>query len=176
MNKKCIECKSTKNISEFHKDKTRKDGYCNKCKICDKINIYSRSKKIRNIKMKYPRGVVKTDLYTVGGRFHLNNKPYIGWFHMIDKEFFSGKEPNDGYSKKLTQFQQDFLKPVIEEYKPNIKYFIKKVNEGYVKITDENNYNNYLNNPLYKTIKLDSNNIDEVNKAKQIIPELNQIL
>ena len=32
--KRCSECKEWKSKSEFHKDKSRKDGLCNRCKQC----------------------------------------------------------------------------------------------------------------------------------------------
>lgn len=36
--KTCLECKQQKTLSDFYKDKTRKEGYTHKCKICIKIN------------------------------------------------------------------------------------------------------------------------------------------
>lgn len=35
--RKCYRCKETKNLSEFHKNKTKKLGYNYECKICDDI-------------------------------------------------------------------------------------------------------------------------------------------
>lgn len=178
MEKKCVGCKEFKSIEHFFKDKTRKDGYNNKCKICSDNNIYNRSKKIKKIKMKYPRGVIKDNLYTAGGRFHLNNKPYIGWYHSIDGQFFSGASSSDGYSKKLIQFQTEFPKEKIkiESYKPNIKYFTKRINEGFAKSIGLNDFNNYSTNVLYKTVKVDLNDIESVNKAKELIPELKNLI
>ena len=34
--KTCCTCKAEKELTEFHKDKSRKDGLCNKCKACSK--------------------------------------------------------------------------------------------------------------------------------------------
>lgn len=36
--KKCIKCKSDKEIDLFSKDVSRKDGKCNKCKDCSKLS------------------------------------------------------------------------------------------------------------------------------------------
>lgn len=32
--KKCTQCKESKNLTEFHSDKSRKDGVSNRCKLC----------------------------------------------------------------------------------------------------------------------------------------------
>ncbi len=34
-NKRCSTCHDIKLITDFNKDKSRRDGYSNKCKICD---------------------------------------------------------------------------------------------------------------------------------------------
>lgn len=44
--KVCKECRHEKPITEFHRDKDRKDGYCQRCRNCKGVgitNIYSRS-------------------------------------------------------------------------------------------------------------------------------------
>lgn len=42
MKKICVTCNGEKNLSEFRKDRSRKDGYRSSCKICDRE--YHRSK------------------------------------------------------------------------------------------------------------------------------------
>lgn len=172
MNKTCFICKELLPISKFWKDKSRKDGYDNKCMICDRKQIKYKITKINELKkMKYPLGTVLTEQYTNGKRFHLNNKPYIGWFYTINGEFFTGKQPGP-FSKKLIQFQKEFpnKNKIIQ---PNKVYYIKKINEGFAKSVSSDEFKNYINNPLYKTVSLDKNNIEEINEAKKIIPELN---
>lgn len=39
--KKCPKCKETKEFSEFHKNKARKDGHADRCKICVAENYQS---------------------------------------------------------------------------------------------------------------------------------------
>ena len=51
MDKKCNKCNETKNITEFHKDGSKKDGYKNQCKICEgnkKKTYYQENKDKRN--------------------------------------------------------------------------------------------------------------------------------
>jgi len=175
MEKRCIRCKKDLDVSYFYKDKTRKDGYDNKCKKCDyKHNRikYNENRELK--KMKYPLGTVLTEQYTNGGRFHLNNKPYVGWFHLINGEFFTGKQPGS-FSKKLIQFQKEFPNQQ-KEAKPlkiNKGYYIKKVNEGFARSVGVNEYEKYKNNPLYKTVEVNKDDVDDIFRAKQLIPEIN---
>jgi hypothetical protein len=50
--KKCYFCEVIKDLKEFYKDKSRKDGYCNLCKKCD--NTYQKERKLNNKKIKKP--------------------------------------------------------------------------------------------------------------------------
>jgi len=49
MKKECNVCKIKKNINEFHKDKTRPDGYNYKCKTCVKESSCAYRDKQKNI-------------------------------------------------------------------------------------------------------------------------------
>lgn len=46
----CFKCKCEKDLSEFSKDKTKKDGYNSKCKECGKIyeKLHEEKRKERN--------------------------------------------------------------------------------------------------------------------------------
>ena len=37
--KKCTTCRKVKLLNEFHRDKTRKDSFDSKCKLCSKVRI-----------------------------------------------------------------------------------------------------------------------------------------
>ena len=52
MKKKCYKCGDDKSPSEFYKDKSRKDGIANLCKICDKEKWKNNSRKRNNIIIK----------------------------------------------------------------------------------------------------------------------------
>lgn len=166
----CHRCKQNKELTEFAKDRSKPNGLNHKCKECDRKNKADKNKQRQIIKnMKYPSGITNTDLYTIGNRFYLNNNPYIGYYHIIDNKFFTERLPGK-YSKELVQYPQDIKNN--KSLDINKKYFIKKINEGFVKLIGINEYQNYINNPLYKTIEIDESNIDELNKAKQTIPEI----
>ena len=60
--KQCSKCKRFKELSEFHKDKTKKDGYKTICKSCRKTTFrkpLSRERKIfdRNIRLSMNRAI-----------------------------------------------------------------------------------------------------------------------
>lgn len=170
----CPKCKSKKELSEFAKDKSKLSGYNYKCKKCDREDKVNKNKTRQKIKsMKYPLGITNTDLYTIGNRFYLDNKPYTGYYHIINGEFFTEKLPGK-YSKKLIQYQKEFIYK--DGFDPNKKYFVKKINEGYARSVGVNEYQNYINNPLYKTVEINSNNIDEINNAIKLIPEIQSYL
>ena len=45
INKQCLKCNKIKPISEYYRDKTKKDGYKNHCKACDKLYQSTKRKK-----------------------------------------------------------------------------------------------------------------------------------
>lgn len=55
--------------------------------------------------MYYPKSQIVTDLYTNGDKYALQstpNIPYTGYYYVVSTgEIFSGKNPNDGISKRL---------------------------------------------------------------------------
>lgn len=177
MKKTCIKCKETLTAFNFYKDTTRKDFLNQKCKSCDSLDAKNKRKDKQKLKkMKYPAGTILTDQYTTGSRLFLNNKSYIGWFHIIKKEFFTGRQPGP-YSKKLIQYQKDF--PTNKKEKPldlNMGYYIKKINEGFARSVGINEFEQYKNNSLYKTIEVNKNDPESIYQAKQIIPELKNLI
>jgi hypothetical protein len=53
INKSCVKCKEVKEVEEFVKDRTRKDGLCRTCKACNKVRSDSyREKNADKIKAK----------------------------------------------------------------------------------------------------------------------------
>jgi hypothetical protein len=60
----CSKCKGEKNICEFSKDKSRKDGYYLNCKQCEKIRLkLFRSNNPEKIKEKYKKDKLKNPDY-----------------------------------------------------------------------------------------------------------------
>lgn len=63
MTKRCSKCKNTKDLSEFYKNSSKKDGVTTACKVC--INTRSKmkyeSKTARKIQLKYKYGIDDLD-------------------------------------------------------------------------------------------------------------------
>lgn len=87
MSKKCTKCGESKNISEFYKNKIRKDGHSNRCKPCEseahKINwkIYYKENKeaiINRAKMVRQRD---KDKIKNRHRRYIKNNPDINHAH-----------------------------------------------------------------------------------------------
>jgi hypothetical protein len=66
--KKCSNCKQLKSLNEFYKNKASLDGFCNRCKLCDKeykkadhvrISRRKRDRKNRDKKNAYQRKYAK---------------------------------------------------------------------------------------------------------------------
>lgn len=172
--KKCIICENYLDLNKFYKDSTRTDKHDNKCKECDKnIKIKKRALKKELKKMKYPLGTTLLEQYTNGGRFYLNNKPYIGWFHRIDKKFYTGKQPGSNSKLLETEIKKE---EIIKPLELNKNYYIKRVNEGFAKKVGINEFEQYKNNPLYKTVEVNLDDIESINKAKEIIPEIKHLI
>jgi hypothetical protein len=60
--KKCSACKVQKDIGEFHKDKSKKDGYYNQCKECKNKNAAdhrnnNKEKISENKKIRYRKNI-----------------------------------------------------------------------------------------------------------------------
>lgn len=51
--KKCYKCNKIKNLSDFNKDSSRKDGYMHKCRSCGKKYYRSNKERIRNKNKEY---------------------------------------------------------------------------------------------------------------------------
>jgi len=71
----CSKCKEEKNICEFSKDKTRKDGYYLNCKQCEKIRLkLFRSNNPEKMKEKYKKDKLKNPDYIK--EWHKKNPNY----------------------------------------------------------------------------------------------------
>lgn len=58
--KRCSKCKTNKEILEFHKNRTRKDGLSAECKVCKSIRQKSMSRKARDLANEYGRRYSKS--------------------------------------------------------------------------------------------------------------------
>ena len=85
--KQCTKCKQIKLISEFYKDKTRKDGYCSRCKQCRTRSsqlyyIEHRAKCLQSIKCYYQKHQEKRQQYQKQRRKNLYDHLRDVWHHM----------------------------------------------------------------------------------------------
>lgn len=81
----CLKCQEHKNIIEFHKNKTRKDGYANRCKSCRRKDFIEYEEKLKikdkelylkkkEEEMKRKKEYRKTHNYRISQR--ISNKKY----------------------------------------------------------------------------------------------------
>lgn len=71
--KKCSHCKEIKNVFDFFKNKTTKDGYQSFCKICfyTSTQKYRHTQKGRNASIKYRRSIKG---YINQNKYYIKNK------------------------------------------------------------------------------------------------------
>jgi hypothetical protein len=112
----------------------------------------------------YPLGTIKENLYTVGNKFILNDKPYIGYYHQITNKYYTETTHTDN-SKEIfliaDYVKQQALNKV--SFDSTKSFFVKKVNESTLKKVDVNEYNKVKNDPLYNTFETTNNPIIPIN-------------
>jgi len=99
-NKICNICKQSKNISEFHRDKTKKDGFKKNCKICRKKESSKYYKNnISKIKVQQKKYYLenKEEYYKRNKKHKENNNAKI-------KEYF--KKYNKKNRKKINEYKK----------------------------------------------------------------------
>ena len=122
----------------------------------------------------YPYGVITENLYTVGNKFILDEKPYIGRYHQIENKYYTGST-HDSNSKELILLYNYIKNKVVSNipYNPNKQYFIKKNNDTTIKKTSASEYNKVKNDPLYVTVEVDITNPNSISNANKLLPDLN---
>jgi len=74
--KRCSHCKQFKPISEFCKNQTRKDGFQNHCRACQKI--YAQSEKGKAAHIRYDKSEKGKAAHRINQkRFHIRNPDYM---------------------------------------------------------------------------------------------------
>jgi hypothetical protein len=117
LSKICSKCNLEKDIHDYHKDKSKKDGYKNFCKECQKL--YSTTyyqlnvNKIRNYSSEYYKSICETDEYKFKRRDYMSK-----WGEEnIDKK----KEYNKKYTIENKESLREKKKIYYDENKDKIK-------------------------------------------------------
>lgn len=88
--KQCSKCKQSKPLSEFHRNRSKKDGYHNQCKICR--SVYAKSDKAKLHQKKYQQSQKGKSTYCkVSRNYRINNPEKTKARHSIDYAKTSGK-------------------------------------------------------------------------------------
>jgi hypothetical protein len=146
--KTCYKCKEEKPFSEFHKNRTKKDGFSDSCKVCKNKYIrkyYQENKPVcrkeylREYRKKQPAGI-----YTITNT--ANGKIYVGETARIKSRFWEhrytlekGKHDSIRLQTDYDQHSLDIFDfQVIERHAPDAdkklllereRYFINKYKE-----------------------------------------------
>lgn len=129
MDKKCSKCQITKTYSEFHKQKTRKDGFRSHCKLCVKeesLNYYTDNK----------NNILKNKK-----QYYIENDENIKTKRKIYVSLNTEKTKNSTY--KSYHKNKDKYKPIQKKYRDNNK---NKIRETQNKIAKSK----YSSDPTYK--------------------------
>lgn len=142
MLKKCSKCKGEKSYDEFHKDKTRKDGYYHRCKICtSEDNKNSRNKN---------KDKVKED-NKIWRENNKINKKKCSKCKVIKKiEYFhKNNSRKDGYSCQCSACQKESSRKSYEKHKLKVNNRSKKWRSKNKENISEYNKKWFSENPKY---------------------------
>jgi hypothetical protein len=142
--KTCNKCHIEKTYAEFSKDKTRRDGYANRCKVCLKevVKQWQRDNKDRHLEFcNNTKQLIQPGIYQI--KCLVNGKRYIGQSIIPNRrkyDHFSVGKPNN--SNRLLQIdmekygKQSFVFGIIEHCEPELllereTYYIKSLKPEY---------------------------------------------
>jgi hypothetical protein len=75
-NKVCVCCKQLKDINEFHKNKSKKDGIQDTCKICRKLKSFENNEKLKIYRHEWYQKNKENVIKKVNLKYH-NNKNHL---------------------------------------------------------------------------------------------------
>lgn len=123
--KECLKCKNLKNLTEFFKDKNRKDGYSTLCKICQK----------ENNKLRY--NLKKDEIKTKTNEYYHKNKEKLKNKYIKNTQKYKINNPN--YDKIYYQNNKDKINDNYKLWKLKNQDKIKKYNIEYKKQWNKKN-------------------------------------
>lgn len=144
--KKCSKCNKIKKITEFNRDKHKKDGYTSQCKLCRSLYRTKNKHKINKYNREYYI-INKDDIINKTKLYRKNNKIYIGNYK------------KDYYIKNIQMINEYKIK-----YRKNNKGKIKEGNEKYLKNNKKKLYNsdNYMVKLFRHNTELTINDIPQI--------------
>ena len=98
--KSCSKCKNIRDLSEFSKDRSSKDGLRSQCKSCQKLYRQSVSDKQRDYRIKNKEAISskwKEDYYSDKTKKRLRDKEYYqinkeNWMNWSNRGLYNGSE------------------------------------------------------------------------------------
>ena len=138
--KLCICCKEIKNVEDFHKNKSKKDGLQDHCKICRKI----KSEKNKEKRKEYRK------------EWYKKNSEHIKF---LEKSRYHNNKENINKKRKNLYHTDTFIREKIREqhkkYYQNNKDFFKKVTKKWVeKNKEKRNQISRKHYEKYKTLMI----------------------
>ena len=117
--KLCICCGIVKNFSEFHKNKTKKDGLQDHCKDCRKINSLKNKEKRQEYRKEWYQNNIEKVKSLENLRYH-NNKEVI---NEKRKKLYNS---DDNVRKKVREQQKKYYESNKELFYNNSKSWVEK--------------------------------------------------
>lgn len=116
MNKTCIRCNNEKVLSDFYKDKRRKDGYTGICKECRKIE--NREYRVENLSV----------LKAYGLQYRKDNPDYFRNWYQENKDEFNKKNNKKRRDNRdvFRERQRIYLSRNKEKYNETFRKYIKR--------------------------------------------------
>lgn len=131
MYKKCIKCCNLKKLNDFSKDKSQKDGYCYRCKLCGNLRyrqLYEVNKEKLSKKKKEYIKKNKEHYLEIQRKNRANfseerkekNRAYLKEYRKKNKEIL--KKRRQEKKEQLNNYQKEYYK---EKYHKNLLYTLK---------------------------------------------------
>jgi hypothetical protein len=136
--KKCSKCNVEKELNEFPKSQSCKDGHVNQCKICrsEYYNKYNKEYREKN-----------KEYYIKKNReYKKNNKEHIKEYYKKNKEYY--KEKNKQYREKNKEYYNKYNKEYREKQKEKLS-MIALYKDLSVEGVHDNGEDIYLSDGVY---------------------------
>jgi hypothetical protein len=135
-NKVCVCCKQLKDINEFHKNKSKKDGIQDTCKICRKLKSFENNEKLKIYRHEWYQKNKENVIKKVNLKYH-HNKNEIN-----DKRKEKYRNNNE-YRDKIRGQHKEYYNENKELFYKNSKKWVEKNKEKRNQISKKH-YNKHI--------------------------------